>query len=759
MEWTPFTSWNWIAAGIFVVFVALAWRTLRVPHGPQTGRRLLWLALRGALLAILLAILLHPHRVQRREFREPLDVAVVLDDSASMALRDEPGAAPRLEQLKQNVRPLRGLAGGGVRLRWYRFAGDAQPVSGPEALTATGRESRIGKALETVLGDERTRDLGAVILVSDGQTLDPDAARRSARLYRQADVPLYTRLVGTPEEAPDLRFSDLAAAQESLYSPRVRLSGTLHASGFAGRKVLLRVHCEGRVVHETFEIVEQEVGPFELTFDTPFTGFHRYRVEVRPEEGERLVDNNAGVVGAEAIDRKIRVIYMEGTPRAGHWLENAIEADPDIEVTSFFFPQSKSFETSRKIPFTVDADGRKVYNIAHPVKGYPRTLEEMLNYDVVINSDIFKEAFTQEQFDHTVALVEEHGGGFVMVGGTTAFGAGHYDETVIDKLMPVDCYGNMDFHYGSITLEVPEEMLDHPVMALGATRDETMRIWRERFPGFSGQNTVNRAKPGARVLAFNADQSNDYGPLVVFAVQQIGRGRTMAFTSDTTQSWGSRFHREFGTPEDPNLYYRRFWNQAVRWLAADRIRRKSGELRVNLSRSVATPGEPVEVRIPFPPSSPDATVTLKRGLPGEETAPVELIRDEVTRTWHAEVPIETEGEWIFAARMPRPGLDPLFARALVNVVPDTREYASTAANCDLMAELARIGGGRMLEDDPDAWSVEIDRRGSRIIEYGRRAVWDRWWVMALLLGLLTAEWSLRRRWIGGLETNPGTRET
>ena len=42
-------------------------------------------------------------------------------------------------------------------------------------------------------------------------------------------------------------------------------------------------------------------------------------------------------------------------------LENALETDPDIEVTSFFFPQSTSFEASRKIPFSVDADGRKVY--------------------------------------------------------------------------------------------------------------------------------------------------------------------------------------------------------------------------------------------------------------------------------------------------------------------------------------------------------------------------------------------------------------
>lgn len=749
MEWSPYPAWNWIAVGVCVVFAAIAWHTLRAPHGPPLGRRLLWLALRGALLALLLAILLHPHRVERREFREPQDVAVLLDDSASMSLRDEPGAAPRLGQLKKSAGAMSALADGGARLRYYRFAGDAQPASGPEVLTGTGRDSRIDKALETVLGDERTRDLGAVILVSDGQTPDPEAARRAARLYKQADIPLYTLLVGTPEESPDLTLSDLNAAQESLYSRRVRLSGTLKAPGFSGRKVMLRVLCEGRVMHESFEAVESDAKPFELTFETPFTGFHRYQVEVRPEEGERLTNNNTGVVGAEVLDRKIRVINMEGTPQAGHWLENALESDPDIEVTSYFFPQSESFETSRKIPFTIDADGRKVYNIAHPIKGYPRTLQDMLNYDVVINSDIYKEAFTPEQLDLTVALVEEHGGGFVMVGGSTAFGAGHYDETVIDKLMPVDVYGNEGVKWGGFKLQVPEEMLDHPVMALGATREETARIWKENFPGFSGLNTVNRAKPGARVLAFNANQSNNYGPLVVFAVQQIGRGRTMAFTSDTTQSWGSAFHTKFGTSADKTLYYRRFWNQAVRWLAAERIRRMSGELKVQLDRGVAVPGESVDVRIPFPPTYPDAVVTLKRRLPGEEAVPVDLIRDEVTRTWHAEVPLTTEGEWIFTAGLPRPGLDPLFAYALVNVVPDTREVASTAANRDLLAELAQLGGGRLLENDSNTWAIAVDPRGSRIIEYGRRAVWDRWWVMALLLALLTLEWGLRRRWIGG----------
>lgn len=297
-------------------------------------------------------------------------------------------------------------------------------------------------------------------------------------------------------------------------------------------------------------------------------------------------------------------------------------------------------------------------------------------------------------------------------------------------------------------MQVPDEMLQHPVMALGATPEETAKIWRENFPGFVGLNVVNRGKPGARVLSFNASQSNEYGPLVVFAVQQIGRGRTMAFTSDTTEGWGINFQSRFGTTADPTLYYRRFWNQTVRWLAADRIRRKSGELKVDVSKHLAVPGESVDVRIPFPPDYPDAVVTLKRGLPGAKTSPVTLMRDELSRTWHAEVPMETVGEWIFTASLPRTGLDPVFVSTLVNVVPDTRELDSSAANRALMEELAQLGGGRLLDSDSKSWSIAIDSRGSRIIEFGQRAIWDRWWVLVILLALLTLEWSLRRKWIG-----------
>lgn len=753
MEWTLFPAWGWVAAGTAFAFAFIAWHTLAAGGGAPLRQRLAWLALRGAILALLLVILLNPHRVERSEFREPLDVAVILDDSASMGLQDTEDGPTRLDSLRELVPLIAKTAGEGVRLRWYRFGAETGTISDPSAIAGTDASSDIAKALETVLGDKRSRSLGSVILLSDGQTADGVAAENAAELYRRAGVPLHTHLLGTPDERPDISLNGLSAIQESIYSPRVTVSGILQAPGFAGETVNVNIYSGEELMHTAPVDLITESQQFQAIFETPVEGFQIFRIEVSPRPGERLEDNNSGVVGVEVRERKIRVLNMEGTPRQGHALENALETDPDIEVTSLFFPQNEflgsgKIEAGKKVPFAFDVNGRKIYNVSHPVRGFPRTMEGLLAYDVVINSDIFKEAFTSDQLDMTVSLVEEHGGGFVMVGGHTAFGAGHYDETVIDKLMPVDVYGNAGVKQGGFRLSVPEEMFTHPVMAVGKDKADTERIWRDVFPGFVGLNAVNRAKPGAHVLAFNADSSNQFGPLVVFAVQRIGRGRTMAFTSDTTPGWGINFQRKFGTSPDPTLYYRRFWNQTVRWLAADRIARKNRELQIDVGSGLAVPGEPVDVRIPFPPGNPGAAVSLSMSLAEGEPEPVDLIRNEIRGVWQARVKMPSEGEWVFRARMARAGLDPLFIRALVNVVPDRRETASTAANTDLMSALANIGGGRTLGDDPAGWNLAVDSRGSRIIEFGSRSLWDRWWVIALLLALLTLEWGMRRGWLG-----------
>src|SRR5688500_237515 len=97
--------------------------------------------------------------------------------------------------------------------------------------------------------------------------------------------------------------------------------------------------------------------------------------------------------------------------------------------------------------------------------GFPVTREELLQFDCVICSDIERGAFTQEQVDWTVELVAERGGGFAMVGGITSFGAGHWDNTIWDKLIPVDMSGGVrgqGWMYYPFQARVPQEALSHP---------------------------------------------------------------------------------------------------------------------------------------------------------------------------------------------------------------------------------------------------------------------------------------------------------
>ena len=115
-----------------------------------------------------------------------------------------------------------------------------------------------------------------------------------------------------------------------------------------------------------------------------------YSVSLGRQSGERLDDNNAGRFGVNLRDEKIRVLYMEGTPGATDTLENALSRIRRW-VTSLF-PQHTSIVFVKK---PVPQIARAVGCQRRPYRGFPTNMVSLLKYDVVINSDIYREAFTR----------------------------------------------------------------------------------------------------------------------------------------------------------------------------------------------------------------------------------------------------------------------------------------------------------------------------------------------------------------------------
>jgi hypothetical protein len=290
--------------------------------------------------------------------------------------------------------------------------------------------------------------------------------------------------------------------------------------------------------------------------------------------------------------------------------------------------------------------------------------------------------------------------------------------------------------------------------------EETRRIWTNRFPYLYGFNRVERAKPGAIVLGSASGEED----VILLAVQEAGKGRTMAFTSDTTRTWGRDFETIWGEPRNAayalsefnsdSRYYRDFWVNAIRWLAAGKAGRTNQPVVMELSQSYAAPSDnmsvSVKVRDELSHDVPNAEVSLYLSNRGMTNLLSQARYDARTRSYLAAWPAPTVGSYIVTAVATKGGVRLGDDRQVLVTETQDREMSDLRARPDLMQAVARASGGKNYTVD-DHKSPQIDGVfGSTppdTVEFKRKPLWDKPWWLASILGLLSAEWALRR-WKG-----------
>jgi len=749
--------WPWLASVFVLAAVLLGWRFVRGanPHLARKTRGGLW-ALR-VLVGVLILVLILDWRteVSRTEEMKPLIQAVV-DHSASMATSDAGDDLTRYVAAADALDRILMPAWNDSDRLHIGLAGEGYRDGHPSTAAADAPRSAVGRALREVMENHSDEPFGGVILFTDGAVSDLDELRATIQDYREARIPVFPWLIGTAEQPDDVRILSARLFQPSPSQPNLRLELALDSPGFAGRNATLVVSLDGQPLHQQQIRLSGSAQSHEVDFVSPYRGLHFYKIELRPLDGEATPDNNVAIAAAELRREPIRVIYMEGSePAETAFLRDGLEADPEMEVYALHFPGEASVHAlaaqalrvrGKDMRIFKDGYGRDVPSVCHPTRGYPQTLEELLKFDVVIFSDIIKEAFSPEQLDATVAFVEEFGGGFVMVGGTTSFGAGDYEKTVIDKLMPIEVANRSDPLWASVDVAVTDTGYQHPIMQVGTTLEETRDAWTRFFPGFQGLNYVQRAKPGAYVLARTTARTSRGDDLVLFAVQQIGRGRTMAFTSDTTRDWGTSFQTIWGPQQQDDRYYRQFWNNTIRWLAADRIARKGGQAILETSTSQAAPGETVHIRVPADSPTSHAGLEINVVTPGNAPDNLSLQWNGGQRRWEGRFTALHEGNIVIEAAYRNVEGSHVTTRTGVHVRPDHSEQVAVAVQRQLMEELATETGGRMI-DATNAGTLLASIAERSIPVTWKRAIpiWDRWWILVPILLLIAIEWILRRR--------------
>ena len=143
----------------------------------------------------------------------------------------------------------------------------------------------------------------------------------------------------------------------------------------------------------------------------------------------------------------------------------------------------------------------------------------------------------------------------------------------------------------------------------------------------------------------------------------------------------------------------------------------------------------------------NAEVSLALSIGGKTNAPVRARYDAASRSYLAELKPGGEGSFIVTALAQRGGAKVGDDRQLLVSEAQDVEMSDLRARPDFMASLARDTGG-------DTFSVTNSRGASPAyvftdtppptVEYRRKPFWDKALWMSLILGLLGAEWMLRR---------------
>jgi uncharacterized membrane protein len=764
VEFTYKPDWHWWLAGGLLIAALMGWSYFAARGGGNVGLRLGLLALRLFILAVVLVCLLDPQRVEEIRHFQPAYVAVLVDNSRSMDWRE--GRATRLDLAKNWVKQELKVPDNFL-LSYYGFDSNLFGLPNLDTAAANGNRTALAQTLDDLAAATAQNPPASVVLLSDGGDNSFQNAETIAKAFGQRKIPIHTVSLGATTEPPDIVVENVQVRRALLNQSTTKAVVTLRSEGFTGKTVPVRIVKDRSVLAERKVQLTGGSQRIEVEFTPSSPGFQTFAVEVPVQAGERLTDNNQREFGLTVVDQALRIIYMEASgDEAGAfqplYLKHALEDTPGVEVKTLYVEQyGAPAYLNTQVAYVDPKNGDKIYRVGHPTQGYPRTLEELLKYQVVIFSDVSKGDFTPEQLVNTERFVTEFGGGFAMVGGHTSFGAGGYQHTLIDNLIPVAMQREADLTQDTFVPRVLDDAWSHPIMRISGDAEENRAIWTTKFPRLQGYNPCDRAKPGATVLLEHPTDRTSYGPAIILATQEVGKGRTMALTTDTTYLWGQWFETIWGEKIDANQplteqncdsrYFKQFWLNAVRWLSAHRFDSEHDLVAIELAQTYCAPNLDVPVRVRAATrggqETADADVTLRLWNGDTLVQTVRANYSEELRSYQANVKLPAAGQFHLQANAVfKDGKTADDQQVLVGEDADW-EMADIRARPETLAALSRWSGGRVLSagvNDPVAMSNAMGGAKPATVEYRKTPMWDKSWWLGTIIGLLSVEWIVRR---------------
>jgi uncharacterized membrane protein len=726
-------SWPlWLLGiGVLLAAGALAWSIWRSrSDGMSLGRRATIWGLQAALVAVLLVMLWQPALSVSTLKPQQNVVAVVVDDSRSMAIADD--------GTSRKDRAVRALNSGVLddlkkrfQVRLYRAGTTLERIDKPDQLTAAAPSTHLGDTLKEVVTESASLPVGAVILLTDGADNSGGIDLETLNEIRRQRIPIHTVGFGREQLAHDLEIDDVQLPTRTLAESRVSAVVSFHESGYAGQKVHLTLKDGNRLLASSDVAIRSDGAEQNeiLSFNAGPAGARNVQASIAPLANEENVNNNtmARLISVDA--ERPKILYLEGEPRwEFKFLRRAIDEDKVLLMASILrTTQNKIYVQGR----SSDKELRD---------GFPSTVEELFGYQGIIIGSVEAGYFTPTQQDLIKQFVDRRGGGLLFLGGRFALSEGGVGKSPLADLLPSVLPDRKDtFRRDPANVELTTAGRDSLITRLEDNPDRNAERWK-KMPYLANFQDVGTPKPGAVVL-IDMLPGNGRLRLPLLTTENYGRGRTAIFAS--AGSWRWQMLQPLG-----DTSHEMFWQQMLRWLVTG----THGHLIASTPKSVFNDETKVRLRAEVRDKAylPSADVKVEAHIltPSGASETVELRPEPSTEgVYSAEWAAQKPGAYVAEVTATRgaedAGRDVITFRREDGVA----ENFHVNQNRELLEKLSEQTGGRYYTPGQiSRLNDEITYSEAGITTRETRDLWNMPVLFLLILLLRGAEWLLRRKW-------------
>lgn len=405
-----------MALALLALPLAMWWLSRRSLSGLSPGRRRAAMVMRTLVVLLLALALAGLNRIKTNK-----DVAVVfvLDQSRSVPV-------PQQEEARRYVRTAGRNAPANDRVGALTFDGEAYieqlPTKpGPDGgiyadvrLTSPGNQpdrTNLGAAIRMALACFPQDAAKRIILLTDGNQNVGDvlteAQAAAANKVAIDVVPIQY------EHQEDVMFERLAAPayarEQEVATLRLTLRSQTETSG------RIRLYHDGQLLKLDEKVPDggQRVklapglNSFNVRLPLNHAGAHRFEARFEPDDpnGDRVAANNVATAFTN-VEGPATVLMLSSRP------------DDDAPLAAALSKEQIRVDVRRPAEAEIDA----------------LTLQQ---YAAVILANVSADELNESQHRALASYVRDLGGGLIMIGGDQSFGAGGWQSSVVESVMPV----------------------------------------------------------------------------------------------------------------------------------------------------------------------------------------------------------------------------------------------------------------------------------------------------------------------------------